>query len=80
MMNKVCLTSGVLRDRDEWFGGWIEVFNAHILADKFYVVIKSYYATIWGSFDIFLANIARLVIKETMRITAPSDTSHIYSK
>ena len=46
MMNKVCLTSSVLRDRDEWFGAWIEVFNAHILADKFYVVIKSYYATI----------------------------------
>lgn len=74
------LTTRVLSDCNQRFCCWVEIFFGYVCTNEFYIIIESDNSTILSRFYIFLAYITRLIIKETMRITTPSHTSHVYSK
>ena len=63
---RVVLTSGVLGDGDEGFGLGIKVIWLHVEADELDIIVQSDYLASFGSLDVLLADVARLIVKESM--------------
>ena len=72
------LTFGVLANRDERLRALAELIGLRVDGDKLNIIVHSHNASISTRFDVLLADIARFVVKKSMRVTGPGSDRKIF--
>ena len=62
---------------DHWFCVTVHFLRLGPDADKFDIIVDAKDLTACLSLDVFLRNVLRLVIEQSVRVTRPSDTPHV---
>ena len=70
------LTSRVLSDRDQRLCCGVELHWVSLHVQELDIIVVADNAAALSGFDVFLVDVARLVVKETMGVSAPGHTAH----
>ena len=73
------LTVGLLSDRDERFGSGVDVFWEESHVDELDVVVKPDDPAVREDLDVFLRDVAGLVVEKAVGVSAPGDAAHVNS-
>jgi|LauGreDrversion4_2_1035121.scaffolds.fasta_scaffold62295_1 hypothetical protein len=78
-MNPTIVTMLFLNN-NQWFGIRVMILCLSVPANEVHIVVNADYFSSSVGLNVSLCYLARFVIKESMRVTAPGHTSHIDPK